>query len=62
MAEGKTSKPLFKAVPAFFALGLIALCRVTSNWQQKSIGYYYGFKGSGAMIGDPKYEIATFYP
>jgi sensor domain CHASE-containing protein len=36
--------------------------RVAMQWQQKSIGYFYGFSGLGDMKNDPKYEIATAYP
>lgn len=52
----------FNAVASAFALAIITMIRVTTFWQQKSISYFYGFKGSGAFAGDPKFEIAKAYP
>jgi len=47
--EDKKTRKLskFNAGSSFIALFVIMMIRVTSNWQQKSIGYFYGFKGSG---------------
>ena len=43
-------------------MAVITLIRIATFWQQKSISYFYGFKGSGEQIGDPKFEIASAYP
>lgn len=37
----------FNAKASFFALAIITLIRISTFWQQKSISYFYGFKGSG---------------
>ena len=37
----------FNAKKSFFALAIITLIRISTFWQQKSISYFYGFKGSG---------------
>ena len=37
------------------------MTRIATQWQQKSIGYFYGFSGTGAMKND-FYEIAMAYP
>ena len=52
----------FNARNSFFALAIITLIRISTFWQQKSISYFYGFRGSGDQIGNPKFEIATAYP
>lgn len=52
----------FNAKSSFFALAIITMIRIATFWQQKSISYFYGFKGSGDQIGNPKFEIATAYP
>ena len=51
-------------VPAvsFMALTIITIIRIATQWQQKSIGYFYGFQGTGELAGSPKYEISTAYP
>lgn len=53
---------MFNPITSFYALAVITLIRITTNWQQKSIGYFYGYKGSGLLAGDPKFEIAAAYP
>jgi hypothetical protein len=37
----------FNKVASFFALGVITIIRIATFWQQKSIGYFYGFRGAG---------------
>ena len=52
----------FKPVVAFSALGIITLIRIATQWQQKSIGYFFGFSGVGEMAGNKFFEISTAYP
>lgn len=52
----------YKAKASFFALAIITIIRIATFWQQKSISYFYGFKGTGSQIGDPKFEISSAYP
>jgi len=35
---------------------------VVVNWQGKSLSYFYGFSGQGAMAGNPVFEISKAYP
>lgn len=37
----------FNAKASFFALAVVTLVRISTFWQQKSISYFYGFRGSG---------------
>ena len=60
--DGPVKLSKFNAGSSFFALVVIMMIRVTANWQQKSIGYFYGFKGSGLQANNPAFELATFYP
>jgi len=41
--EELDQKPKFNPFWAFFALGILTMVRVVTQWQQKSIGYFYGF-------------------
>ena len=40
----------------------MTLISIATQWQQKSIGYFYGFSGVGDMKGNPKFEISSAYP
>lgn len=40
----------------------MSLIRVATNWQQKSLGYYYGYKGIGIQANNPIYELSTSFP
>ena len=52
----------FNKVYSFSVLAIVLLISIATQWQQKSIGYFFGFAGLGAMKGDPKFEISTAYP
>ena len=47
---------------AMFILGILTVIRIATQWQQKSIGYFYGFSGLGEMAGNPRFEISSAYP
>ena len=52
----------FNKIYSFSVLAIVLLISIATQWQQKSIGYFFGFAGIGAMKGDPKFEIASAYP
>lgn len=52
----------FNKVYSFSVLAIVLLISIATQWQQKSIGYFFGFAGIGAMKGDPKFEISSAYP
>lgn len=47
---------------SYMVLAIITLVSIATQWQQKSIGYFYGFSGVGEMKGNPKFEISSAYP
>lgn len=54
--------PFSKISPEYAALFAILLIRVATDWQQKSLGYFYGFQGVGLQAADPKYEMSVSFP
>ena len=48
-----------KQVYAYLALFIIVLIRIAIDWQNKSLGYFYGYTH---LLADPKFEIARAYP
>lgn len=54
--SGKTSNY------AYLVLAIICMIRIAVNWQNKSLGYFTGFTGVGAMAGSPVFEISKAYP
>ena len=53
----------FNAIASFFALAVVTTIRIATFWQQKSIGYFYGYKASGSELANiQKFEIAQAYP
>jgi MFS family permease len=44
------------------ALLLILLIRVATDWQQKSLGFFFGFQGVGLQRNDPYYEMSSSFP
>lgn len=60
--EDNKAADKFNPVTAFSMLFVITLIRATSYWHQKSIGYFYGFKGQGDQLANPMYEISSAYP
>ena len=58
-----SSAPLFNPFTAYWGLLIITLIRSSAYWQQKSLSFIYGYRGQGAQLGNPKYEIAaSFHP
>lgn len=47
---------------AMFVLAILTIIRIATQWQQKSIGYFYGFSGLGEMAGNSRFEISSAYP
>ena len=47
---------------AYSVLGLLLFVRIAVIWQRKSIGYIFGYQGEGIKLGDPKFELLSFYP
>jgi hypothetical protein len=47
---------------AAISLFMILIIRIVNEWQQKSLGYFYGFQGAGELAGNPKYELSTAFP
>ena len=43
-------------------LAVISLIKVCTAWQQKSLGFYFGYKGVGYQALNPIYEITTSFP
>jgi hypothetical protein len=41
--EEKPSK--FKPLYAYLVMSIILMIRVATQWQQKSIGFFYGYRG-----------------
>ena len=58
--------PEFASIPKISVAGvsliMILLIRIVNEWQQKSLGYFYGFQGAGLLAGNPKYELSTAFP
>lgn len=54
-------KKEFNPMMAYLMLTVITLIRGTSYWHQKSLGYFYGFKGQGEQLGNPMYEVSSAY-
>lgn len=44
---------------ALTALILMMTIFSVTEWQYKSLSYYYGFQGVGDKFGDPKYEMSS---
>ena len=47
---------------AIISVFVILLIRIVNEWQQKSLGYFYGFGGTGALKGNPIFELSTAFP
>lgn len=61
--EQESPKEEYKVTSyAMFILGILTVIRIATQWQQKSIGYFYGFSGLGEMAGNPRFEISSAYP
>jgi hypothetical protein len=58
--EEKKSK--FNPTYSYLVLAIILIVRVATQWQQKSLGYFYGYKGLGDQAGNAIFEIASAYP
>ena len=55
-------KSMFNPAYSYLVLAIILIVRVATQWQQKSLGYFYGYKGLGDQAGNAIFEIATAYP
>ena len=60
ISDNKTNN--FNALTAYAALASITIIRTAAYWQQKSIGYFYGFKASADQIDKSFYEVSSAYP
>lgn len=54
--------PFSKIKREYVALFFILLIRVATDWQQKSLGFFYGFQGVGYQKSNPHYEMSTSFP
>ena len=43
-------------------MGLLLLVRMTTEWQNKSFGFFFGYTGVGSSLGDPRFEMASAFP
>ena len=60
--KDEKNKAVFKPVYSYFVLAIILIVRVATQWQQKSLGYFYGYKGLGVQAGNAIFEISSAYP